>query len=68
MNAEYKRTGYKIRRIMFADKGFRRYYDEEYGMDLLGWQGTQKTVDVALDPYYFYDKAKPFETTLKVVK
>ena len=39
-NDEYAKTGWKIRRIMFADKGFRRYYDEQFGFDLLGRQGT----------------------------
>ena len=27
----------KMRRIMFADKGFRRYWDEKFGMDFLGY-------------------------------
>ena len=57
-----------MKRIMFGDKGFRRYFDEKFGIDLLGRQGTQKSVDSALDPYYFYDKSKPYISQIKVVE
>ena len=36
LNEEYDIVGRKIRRIIFGDKGFRRYYDEKFGIDLLG--------------------------------
>ena len=34
---EMRTSERKMRRIMFADKGFRRYWDEKFGMDYLGW-------------------------------
>ena len=33
---EMEKSQKKMRRIMFADKGFRRYWDEKFGMDFLG--------------------------------
>ena len=27
----------KMRRIIYADKGFRRHWDEKFGMDFLGY-------------------------------
>ena len=53
MNSEYLVFGRQIRRIMFADKEFRRYYDEHFGFDWIGCQGTKKTDYNNLDPYYF---------------
>ena len=35
-NLEYDIAGRKIKRIIFGDKGFIRYYDEKFGIDLLG--------------------------------
>ena len=38
---------------MFADREFMRYYDEKFGFDWIGCQGTKKTDYNGLDPYYF---------------
>ena len=58
----------KMRRIMLADKGFRRYWDEKFGMDFLGWSGTMRTYNSGLDPYYFYDPTDLERGPLKLVK
>ena len=69
INHEYGVHSKQIRRTIFGDKEFRHYYDEKFGIDLLGRQGTQRTVDVGLDPYYFFDKSNgEFKVTIKIVE
>ena len=46
----------RIRRIIYGDKEYRHYLDENFGIDLLGRQGTSKCAHVGLDPYYYFHK------------
>ena len=54
---------------MFADKEYRKYLDETWGLDLLGGQGTQKIMDM-VDPFCFFNKETAFNIhhKLKIVK
>ena len=58
-----------IRRMMFADKEYRKYLDEKWGLDLLGGQGTQKIMDT-VDPFCFFAKETAFNEhhKMKIVK
>ena len=42
---------------MFADKEYRKYLDEKWGLDLLGGQGTKKVYE-PIDPFIFFDSDK----------
>ena len=41
---------------MFGDKEFRRYFDQRWGIDLLGNQVREKAFFASLDDYYFFDE------------
>ena len=45
--------------MIVGDEEFRRYMDKRWGVDLLGWEETQRAKDGGLDPYYFWDPAVP---------
>ena len=61
----------KLRRIMLGDKDYRRYFDEKFGIDILGRLRThvKGTFSGAkLDPDYFLDKPINKETEFKVIE
>ena len=55
--------------MIFGDKEYRRYFDEKWGLDLLGGRGTKKVFDV-FDPFIFFDKATAFNihSDIKIVE
>ena len=55
--------------MIFADKEYRRYFDEKWGLDLLGGCGTKKVYDV-VDPFLFFNKESAFNVNhmIKIVE
>ena len=56
---------------MFGDKDYRRYFDEKFGIDVLGRLRTHVKGTFAgakLDPDYFLDKPINKETEFKVIE
>ena len=50
-----------MREKVIGDAEFRHYMNVRWGVDLLGRTGSQKSTDGGLDPYYFWNPAKPYQ-------